>query len=119
MKNRIFYWWRKILPVFWVFVLIHFLKDITQDLLKISTPLDLLGDVKENFQGLPGWLQTVYLGIGISSLIAEIFILVSAPIMIRRRVFSNLERWVLIVLIALLAYFLMAVQLDPRYSLFR
>lgn len=56
--------WRKILPVIFILVLVHFLKDITQDILHIATQLDRLGDVKEDLSGFPPVIQTLYVVLG-------------------------------------------------------
>ena len=50
--KSVFNIWRLLLPFLYIFILVHFLKDITQDILKISTPLDLFGDVKEDISFL-------------------------------------------------------------------
>ncbi|MFH1841104.1 MAG: hypothetical protein ABH807_03045, partial [Candidatus Shapirobacteria bacterium] len=52
--------WRKILPLILLFVSIHFLKDITQDVLRIPTFLDVFGDVKEDLSFLPDYLRMFY-----------------------------------------------------------
>lgn len=112
----IFKWWRKILPVLLVLVFIHFFKDITQDILKISTPLDLFGDVKEDLSSFPAFFQKLFVLLGIGSFIAEIFLLTSIPIVIRRKTVTLLEKIIWVVLFLLFIYFLIAILLDPRFG---
>ena len=119
MDNKLYKIWRLILPFLFIFVLIHFLKDITQDILKIKTPLDILGDVEENLSSLSTTAQKTYLyGLGGLSVIAEVFLIVSIPIVWRRRTFSKLEKITMVVVGLLLLFFLVAITLDPRYKPF-
>ena len=86
MKNKLFRIWRFLLPFLFIFFLIHFLKDITQDILRINTPLNIFGDIKENLSFLPSSLQNVYLyGLGGLSFIAEAFILYAIPTILKRK----------------------------------
>lgn len=95
------------------------MKDITQDVLKIQTPLDVFGDAKEDLSGLPIIAQSLYLyGLGGLSFITEAFLLVSIPIVWKRKRFSRLEKYVVMAIVFLLLFFLVATILDPRYKLF-
>lgn len=109
--------WRQILPFLYVFVLVHFLKDITQDILKISTPLDLLGDVKEDLSRFPIFIQNLFVLLGIGSFISEVFLLVSIPVVMKRKETTTLEKVILVVIMALLLFFLVATLLDPRFRI--
>ena len=116
--GKLFKVWRFVLPFLLLFVLIHFLKDITQDILKIQTPLDIFGDVKEDLSSLSPTDQNLYLyGLGGLSFIAEAFLLISIPILFRRKQISRLEKYVFVVSFFLLIFFLVATFLDPRYRL--
>ena len=117
--GRLFKMWRFILPLLFLFVLIHFLKDITQDILRIKTPLDVFGDVKEDVSKLSPTAQNLYLyGLGGISFLAEAFLLISIPIVWKRKVYSRLEKCVVFTIFSLLLYFLIAIMLDPRYKPF-
>lgn len=117
--GKLFKIWRFVLSFLFLFVLIHFLKDITQDILKIKTPLDIFGDVKEDLSGLPTVAQSLYFyGLGSLSFLAEGFLLVSIPIVLKRKKFSKLEKYVVIAIVFLFVFFLIATMLDPRYKLF-
>lgn len=115
LKERLFTIWRILLPVFFFLVLIHFLKDITQDVLKIASPLDVLGDVKEDLSLFPRTLQNIYLTISAGSFLAEAFLLFSIPLVLKRRRISRLEKTVLTIMTLLLIYLFVAVALDPKY----
>lgn len=115
LKENLSAIWRFFLPIFFFFVLIHFLKDITQDILKIATPLDVFGDAKEDLSVLPKVFQHIYYAISIGSFFAEAFLLFSIPIVLKRQKNSRLKRAVLTITILLLIYFFVAITLDPKY----
>lgn len=104
-----------LLSLIWVITLIHFLKDITQDILRIPTILDVFGNIQEDVSWLPIWTQYLVYGAGISSFLAEIFLLISIPIVNNREEKSSLEKWVAGVVIFMLIYFPLVILLDPRY----
>jgi len=109
--------WRLLLPFLYVFILVHFLKDITQDILKIPTFLDLFGDVKEDLSSLPVFAHNLFMFLGVSSFIAEAFLLISIPVVLKRKESAFLEKVVQVVTLALLLFFLVAILLDPRFRL--
>jgi len=110
--------WKTFLPFIFVFILVHFLKDLTQDILRISTPLDLLGDAKEDLSFLPNSLQDIYLyGLGGLSVVAEIFLLVAIPKVWKEKEFTKLDKGILIAAVFLITFFMTATLLDPRYNL--
>lgn len=116
---RLFKLWRLFLPFLFLFVLIHLLKDITQDILGVKTPLDILGDVKEDLSWLPKNIRNLYLyGLGGLSFLAEGFLLVSIPLIWKRQDFSKLENYVVIATSFLFLFFMMAIMLDPNYRPF-
>jgi membrane-associated protease RseP (regulator of RpoE activity) len=115
--KKLFRVWRIFLPILFFFVSIHFLKDITQDILRIQTPLDIFGDAKEDLSSLSTTSQNLYLyGLGGLSFLAEAFLLISIPIIRKRKNFSELEKVVVIATGFLLLFFLIAITLDPRYK---
>jgi len=119
MGNVLYKLWRKLLPFVFIFILVHFLKDITQDILKIPTPLDYLGDVKEDLSSFPVLFQNIFMLFGVASFIAEAFLLVAIPVAIIRREITSLDRIIFLTFLALVAFFLLATLLDPRFSLLR
>lgn len=118
MKKLAFRTWRVILPFLYIFLLIHFLKDITQDILKISTPLDLFGDVKEDISFLPKSLQLVfYYGLGGLSFVVEAFLLITIPKIIKRKQTTVLEKWVIGGVLFLVVFLAICFMLDPRFRI--
>lgn len=110
--------WKTVLPFIFIFILIHFLKDLTQDILKISTPLDSLGDAKEDLSLLPKSFQNLYLyGLGGFSIIAEVFLLIAIPRVWKKKEFTKLDKWILAAVVFLITFFITATLLDPRYNL--
>jgi hypothetical protein len=113
---KLFKLWRLLLPFLFLFIFIHFLKDITQDILGIKTPLDIFGDVKEDLSWLPKNIRSVYLfGLGGLSFLAEGFLLISIPFIWKRQSFSKLEKYIVIATAFLLLFFITAILLDPNY----
>lgn len=118
MNKLAFRIWRAVLPFLYIFIFIHFLKDITQDILRISTPLDIFGDVKEDISFLSKPLQLIfYYGLGGFSFIIEAFLLIAIPKIIRRRQITFLEKFVIGGILYLLVFLTACILLDPRYKL--
>lgn len=115
--NTFYKVWRKILPILYIFILIHFLKDITQDMLKISTPLDLLGDVHEDLSRASMIIESLFMVLGNLSYCAELFLLLTIPKIMKTGENAILEKVVVIVFATLLMYFIATVLLDPRFFL--
>lgn len=93
MNNSISKITKVFLGVVYIFVFIHFLKDITQDILRISTALDIFGDVKEDISFLPYILQLVfYYGLGGLSFIVEAFLLITIPKILLGKQTDNLKK---------------------------
>lgn len=109
MKKKIVFW------LIFVLVAAHFLKDITQDILKIPTFLDLMGDVNEDLSVLPGFLRQGFLILGYSSFLAELFLLAAIPFIILKKSSVRLEKIVWGCVIFLILYLLSATLLDPRF----
>ena len=99
------------------FFLIHFSKDITQDLLHIPSPLDIFGDVQEDLSSLPRSIGNLITLANIGSFVGEAFLLFSIPIVLKRKRFSRLEFIVIVITVLMLAYFLLVLSLDPRFRL--
>jgi len=115
--RKLFKIWRAFLPFLFVFVLVHLLKDITQDILRVKSPLDIFGDAKEDLSDLPVVGQKLYLyGLGGLSVLAEMFLLISIPIIRKRSGFSKLEKVAVVATIFLLTFFTTAILLDPSNS---
>lgn len=108
---------RLLLGLVFVLVLIHFAKDITQDILRIASPLDIFGDVKEDISFLPQSLQLIfYYGLGSLSFIVEAFLLIAIPKVIKTNKVGQLEKWVIGGILYLLIFFITCTLLDPRYK---
>lgn len=107
---------RKLLLLVLFFVVIHFLKDITQDILKIPTFLDLFGNANEDLSNLPKAFRLAFVGTGYISFLAEIFLMIAIPLVLRNKRQEKLEKVVWITIILLAIFFITATLLDPRYS---
>jgi hypothetical protein len=109
--------WRFLLPVIFIFVLLHFLKDITQDILQIKTSLDTLGNVCEDLSGFSTPDKMLWIWAGVNSFFTELFLLISIPIILRKKSFGKLELSSIIATVFLLLFLIIAVLLDPRYRI--
>lgn len=107
-----------LLWLIFVAILIHFLKDITQDILQISTPLDIFGNVKEDLSGFPQIIKIGFFILGIISFLSEIFLLISIPFVNLYKTGHKLEKFVWLNTCFILVFFISAILLDPRYSIF-
>ena len=110
MKKKVFLW------IILVLVATHFLKDVTQDILKIPTVLDLLGNANEDISSFPKVVQLVFIGIGYVSFFVEIFLLIAIPLVLKSKRYIKLEKIVWTTTIMLAVYFVTAIFLDPRYG---
>ncbi len=52
-------------------LLLHFLKDITQDLLRMNTAFDVMGNIQEDTTRLPQYLVPIYWSLWIIATIAQ------------------------------------------------
>ena len=115
MSNKKINYRQVFLTLLFIFFGIHFLKDITQDILRIQTPLDLLGDVKEDLSAFSPFVQKLFYSFGVLSFIGEFFVLFSVPIVIKRKAVTRLEAAIYIVVVLILLFFLVVTLLDPRF----
>ena len=114
MKSNVF------LKVFLVLIFtvffVHLVKDITQDILQISTPLDYLGNAQEDLSMFPSTIKLVFTIFGYISVIAEIFIIAFIALFIKDGSKIYLLKPIFSILILMLIYFLSATLLDPRFN---
>lgn len=101
--------------VLWVSVTIHFLKDITQDILQINSPLDAFGNITENLAWLPTWGQNVYLYFfGGLSVVAEAILIYCIPFTLFNRSTAVKSKLIKYCLIYLGVFFVIALSLDAK-----
>lgn len=119
MFNKIlFKIWRLVLPIIFIFFLIHFLKDITQDILRIATPLDIFGDAQEDLSSFPPIFRTIFWYVlGPLSFLGELYLLITIPKIYKNKLFTKQEAYILAVIIGLFVYLIACILLDPRFTL--
>lgn len=111
---------KTLLVLLWLVVTIHFLKDITQDILQIPTLLDTFGDVVENLSWLPRWGQGLYLyGLGGISFISEVILIYTIPFAVFNKSTVARNRLIKYCSIYLFTFFTIAILLDPRFTIFK
>lgn len=115
MKNKLL---NIVLIVIFVFFFIHFLKDITQDVLKIKTPLDYFGNVNEDLSLFSSFIKSILNGMGYLSFFGEIFLIIAIPIHIFRKKKDYLLKSIWIITALIIVYFLVATFLDPRINIY-
>jgi len=69
--SRLYKPWKIFTLTISVVLLIHFLKDITQDLIGINTFLDVMGNIQEDTTRLPAFLIPIYWTLWIIATIAQ------------------------------------------------
>ena len=109
--------WYFSLPVIFLIIFVHFLKDITQDILKIPTFLDLLGNVNEDLSVFPPFIQQIIIALGFVSFGIEFFLIVAIPKVMKDKENSKLEKFVIASILFLIFYFISVTLIDPRYHL--
>jgi len=99
-----------------IFVVIHFLKDITQDILKVPTILDIFGNANEDLSRLLKAIQVIFTVFGYLSFFIEIFLIMAIPLVLGKNRHLKLEKAVWMITVLLVLFFVIATLLDPRYS---
>lgn len=92
IKNK---YTRILLLIVWIIVLVHFLKDVTQDLFGLATILDNLGNIEEDISSFPLWLEYLYHWAMVNTVIGEIILIVLIPKYIFKAI-SSLEKRLII-----------------------
>ena len=113
--SKYFRLWQTFLVPIYVFVVFHFLKDITQDLLGIATPLDFFGDVTEDISRFSVILTWFYHWFMVNTFFLEFFLLLYVPSAWRRKSFSRLDLYLAGAIVYLFIAFTTAILLDPRF----
>ncbi len=114
MRNKLLNF---ILLIIFTFFFIHFLKDITQDILKIKTPLDYLGNVNEDLSLFSPFIKNVFSVTAYLSFIGEALLIIVIPL----HFFSKKRSYLLtiwIISILIFIYFLIAIFLDPKLNIY-
>lgn len=116
MKNSKYFraWQIFLVPVF-VFVVIHFTKDVTQDLLGLPTYLDVFGDIKEDISRFSFPFTWFYHWFMVNTFFLELFLLIYTPKTWQRKYFSRVDTVILASIIYLIVAFATAILLDPRF----
>ena len=100
-----------------IFFSLHLAKDITQDILRLGTPLDYLGNVQEDLSIFPSIVKQSFTIFGFISLALELAVIICVILFFTHpSKYFRLLRPILVVPGILLFYFLIAVLLDPRFN---
>ena len=82
--------------------------------MNISTPLDYLGDVKEDLTRFPEFVRNLFIVFGYLSFILEIILIFAIPIFLRNISKLFLSRLILVMVLILSIYFIAVILLDPN-----
>ncbi|MEK7597953.1 MAG: DUF192 domain-containing protein [Patescibacteria group bacterium] len=94
-----------ILIIVFISFFVHLLKDITQDILKIKTPLDYIGDLKEILSSFSLATKIIYYIFGILSVFGELFLVITIPIFLFKKK-TNLLKPIYLTIFLLVIYFI-------------
>lgn len=84
--------WKLSLYFLFIFFVLHFLKDITQDILHIATPLDSLGNINEDLSVLSPGMQTIFTGLAYFSYALEVILIVSISKALRTKKITQYDK---------------------------
>lgn len=112
-NNPRFSLWKALLIPIFIFVALHFFKDITQDLLGVPTVLDLMGDVNEDLSNFHPYALWVYHWFMVNTIILEVFLVVIIPKTWLRKNFAKVDLLTLFSVLYLFAALFVAYLLDP------
>jgi hypothetical protein len=101
MENKLLKTWRYFCLFIAIVLFVHFLKDITQDILKISTPLDKLGNIIEDLSKIPTWVQLLYFSLWIIGTLLQPFFSILLFRNWNNNHFSTYDKVLLIIIIYL------------------
>lgn len=68
-----------LLGIIWILILLHFLKDLTQDIFEINTILDTLGNITEDLSKFPEWLIWLYHWAMVNTVLCEMYLIYIIP----------------------------------------
>lgn len=91
-----------LIPIFFV-VLLHFIKDITQDILGINTILDVLGNINEDISRFPEWLLWFYHWAWINAFFINLLLILIIPKKFVEKNFSKLDKLIVVGLLYLIS----------------
>ena len=106
-----------ILIIIFAFFFIHFFKDVTQDILKIKTPLDYLGNVNEDLTSFNSLIKNLFNIAAYLSFIGELFLIIAIPMYLSNNKKNYLLKYIWAILILFSIYFLIVISLDPKFNL--
>jgi len=86
---------RIIVSIILIITTIHFLKDITQDILGIETSLDKLDDIQENINQFPMWFEWFWHWAMVNTFIGEFVLIILLPKYILKSI-SKTEKYIII-----------------------
>ncbi|MBI5414397.1 hypothetical protein HZA38_02685 [Candidatus Peregrinibacteria bacterium] len=89
------------------------MKDITQDILRIPTPLNSLGNIQEDFSQFPNWFEWFFFLLGTVSFLVEIFIIIAIPLILIKKK-TDFIKYIVGSVCFLILYFLCAALFDPK-----
>lgn len=111
---KVFRAWKFFLIPVFVFIVIHFMKDITQDLLGLPTVLDYFGDANEDLSNFHPYTTWVYHWFMVNTILLEIFLIIAIPKIWLRSIFSRIDIYAFLSIMYLTVAFFLAILLDPK-----
>lgn len=100
--------WKFSLIFIFLTVLIHFLKDITQDIFGLATILDKFGNIEEDISYFPIWLTWLYHWAWVNAFFSEIATILIIPLKIKEKIFTKKDLMIAACLVYLISMMMIA-----------
>lgn len=114
-NKKLFLFWKIVSVPLLAGILIHFFKDITQDFLGISTILDKLGNIQEDISKFPEALRQFYDWAIFNTYLFELILIFTIPQTWKRKSFSKIDIFNLVLILYITIMFSIAWLLDPNH----
>ncbi|MFA7300815.1 MAG: hypothetical protein WC069_00695 [Candidatus Shapirobacteria bacterium] len=112
MAHKLQHCWRFLIIPLFVVTILHFIKDITQDILGVSTFLDKIGDINENISNFPVWLTWLYHWAMVNTFFMEGALLVTLPLDWKNKRFTKFSIINISMVLYIIALFIVAYLLQ-------
>ena len=93
-------------------VFIYTFSDIVQDVIKLQTSPNVLGDMDKNLASLPKSQKVLFEFLTINSFFTKVFLLIAIPHVFKRKTFYTLDRLIIMALVFLIVYFMLKLFLS-------
>lgn len=111
MKKIFFKFWKIFLVPVSIYFLLHFFKDITQDILFMPSFLDVLGDIKEDLSRLIEWQKVFYYWAWVNQFLLQPVLAFLVIKILKNKDFSKTDIFIAAILVYFAALFYWSLNL--------